>query len=552
MDIAPHSVAYSQSQAGTSVTGSGGSTIGVSTANWPNTLEAYQVVTERPSSAKSCRVFASTCVEKDTVVCLKQCDLEMFDAEKITQLMNDIYAMRSFKHENIVRYYTSFVSGSSVCLVTELMEHGSLETILRGQLRSGLEEPESLSIIMCCLRAMEYLHAAGHIHRNVKTRHIMLNQAGEVRLSNFSVSTWLVSQGRQKAETLVGSPAWMAPEVAELSLTADSGERGYNAAADIWALGITAIELATGNNPYSKFPPMKVVQLILESAPPLHALGDNCSSNFRDFVAQCLQKDPTKRPTATKLLKHAALKGLRKKAPEVLAAFAARVEPYQTRIDRIQRERAHTTVPHADLKALLSDCGSGASSSEPTTPRSAKSIAWEFDDDDEEDASTTEQDAPSSQTASQPPAAAAATAAAETITASTAVPVALSAVGAAPSPAAAQTPVDAVAVSPSVDLGSHLIPLDCWVGETESDYVVFLRTIAGTPLSFRLHDNTLQITGKLPDLPDLPDLPGVRLLQTYASEFQHDLEFPKPIDKAGVSPPVMMKNTMVMTLPKKT
>jgi len=241
-------------------------------------------------------------------------------------------------------------------------------------------------------------------------------------------------------------------------------------------------------------------------------------------------------------LKHAALKGLRKKAPEVLAAFAARVEPYQTRIDRIQRERAHTVVPHADLKALLSDCGSGASSSEPTTPRSAKNTAWEFDDD--EDASTTEQDAPSSQTAGQSPAAAAAAA----TTVSTAAPVADSA-NAAPALAAAQTLIDAVTVSPSVDLGSHLIPLDCWVGETESDYVVFLRTIAGTPLSFRLHDNTLQITGKLPDLPDLP---GVRLLQTYAAEFQHDLEFPKPIDKAGVSPPVMMKNTMVMTLPKKT
>jgi serine/threonine protein kinase len=86
----------------------------------------------------------------------------------------------------------------------------------------------------------------------------MMNLTGDVRLSNFSVSTWLVSQGRSKAETLVGSPAWMAPEVAELSLGADSGDRGYNAAADIWALGITAIELATGTNPYSKFPPMKV------------------------------------------------------------------------------------------------------------------------------------------------------------------------------------------------------------------------------------------------------------------------------------------------------
>jgi hypothetical protein len=62
-------------------------TCAVSSTPWPNTLDAYQVSMERPSSAKSCRVLAATCVQKDAIVCLKQCDLDMFDAEKITELM---------------------------------------------------------------------------------------------------------------------------------------------------------------------------------------------------------------------------------------------------------------------------------------------------------------------------------------------------------------------------------------------------------------------------------------------------------------------------------
>jgi len=120
---------------------------------------------------------------------------------------------------------------------------------------------------------------------------------GNVNLSDFGVSAHYKTG--HKRQTFVGSPCWMAPEIMESQNT----NEGYDFKCDIWSLGITAIELTRGEAPNSELPAMRVLIAIMNGEPPtVNKYETFWSQEFKDFVAACLVKNPSLRPSCSELL----------------------------------------------------------------------------------------------------------------------------------------------------------------------------------------------------------------------------------------------------------
>ncbi|XP_073927506.1 STE20-related kinase adapter protein beta isoform X1 [Castor canadensis] len=300
-----------------------------------------------------------------TLVTIKITNLENCTEERLKALQKAVVLSHFFRHHNITTYWTVFTVGNWLWVISPFMAYGSASQLLRTYFPEGMSEPLIRNILFGAVQGLNYLHQNGCIHRSFKASHILISGDGLVTLSGLSHLHSLIKHG-QRHRAVFDFPQfstsvqpWLSPELLRQDL------HGYNVKSDIYSVGITACELASGQIPFQD---MHRTQMLLQKlkGPPYNPLdisiflqSDSRMKNsrsgidsgigesvlvssgthtvnserlhtpssktfspaFLSLVQLCLQQDPEKRPSARSLLSHVFFKQMKEESQDSILSL---------------------------------------------------------------------------------------------------------------------------------------------------------------------------------------------------------------------------------------
>nr|KAJ3422958.1 hypothetical protein HK105_005307 [Polyrhizophydium stewartii] len=239
---------------------------------------------------------------------LKYTDLTLSpDFEFVEELIRGVSNTRMCKHPSILPYYLTFVENERLWSVTCPIRPGTCSGILKNHFPSGFSEVIVATILKEVLRAVQYMHQNFTIHNDIRANNIVIDQHGDVRLTGLRQMAHLSQNGEyvKSVFSLVGDNIeWAAPEV----ITQNSN---YDELADVYSIGITAMELAYNRTPFDGWPALKVLLCKQEYDCPSIKSDKQMSKNFHRFIQACLSREPASRPTVSQLLEFPFLKQAR-------------------------------------------------------------------------------------------------------------------------------------------------------------------------------------------------------------------------------------------------
>ncbi|XP_051994715.1 STE20-related kinase adapter protein alpha-like isoform X2 [Xyrauchen texanus] len=331
-------------------------------------------------------------------VAIRRIDLDSCTNDMFNYLQGELHVSKLFHHPCILPYKSVFIAENELWVITPFMAYGSARDLISTHFTDGLSEQTIAYILLGVLRALEYIHQMGYVHRSVQASHVLISADGNVYLSGLRSIFSLIRHG-QRVRVVHDFPQysvkvlpWLSPEVLQQNL------QGYDFRSDIYSLGITACELANGHVPFKD---MAATQMLLEklngtvpclldtttippeelsmkpsrsgadsgicegpsaggahhsNREPSSSSGGNpysrtFSPHFHAFVELCLQRDPEKRPSASTLMGHSFFKQIKRRPSEALPELLHPVSP----ISSLEcNQTPHSPTGLASLESALS------------------------------------------------------------------------------------------------------------------------------------------------------------------------------------------------------
>eukprot|EP00823_Brevimastigomonas_motovehiculus_P003195 TRINITY_DN1934_c0_g1_i1.p1 TRINITY_DN1934_c0_g1~~TRINITY_DN1934_c0_g1_i1.p1 ORF type:complete len:603 (-),score=131.06 TRINITY_DN1934_c0_g1_i1:102-1910(-) len=284
------------------------------------------------------------------------------DKAMLADIVAEVNILKECRNPSIVNFFGCWGPDEQhrLWILMELCSKGALMSLCK---RIDMLPNESQIAYICAsvLKALVYLHTSKKIfHRDIKAQNILMTGTGEVKVTDFGISKKIQTLKKPKFEVQSGSPLWMAPE---MILGVDCSFK-----ADVWSLGVTAIELAEGEAPHFHLPPFKVMSEIVRGSAPTLRHPELFSKDLNDFISKCVEKEISKRPSAMELLLHPFVRNATDK--QVLRPF----------YDDVYRDAIKTKLTNKSYKQALEELklfvlSSSASTSSVSSASSPSSLS---------------------------------------------------------------------------------------------------------------------------------------------------------------------------------